>query len=68
MTEPDQPPTPDRLPELLEQGTKEEIVAYLDRLATAETEARKRALRAVRDVVQNGPAPSSNSSTRFRRP
>ncbi|MDZ7745891.1 MAG: HEAT repeat domain-containing protein [Halobacteriales archaeon] len=55
MTEPDQPPTPDRLPELLKQGTHEEIVASLDRLGAAETETRKRALRAVRDVATERP-------------
>ncbi|GAD52685.1 hypothetical protein MBEHAL_1445 [Halarchaeum acidiphilum MH1-52-1] len=55
MTEPDQPPTPDRLPELLERGTHKEVVAYLDRLGAAETETRKRALRAVRDVATERP-------------
>ena len=55
MTEPDHPPTPDRLPELLKQGTHEEVVAYLDRLDATETETRKCALRAVRDVATERP-------------
>ncbi|NLV07997.1 HEAT repeat domain-containing protein [Haloarcula rubripromontorii] len=55
MSEPDQPPTPDRLPDLLEEGAYEETVACLDRLDAADTETRKRVLRAVRDVATDRP-------------
>lgn len=55
MTGPDQPPAPNRLSELLKQGTHKEVVAYLDRLDAAGTETRKRALRAVRDVATERP-------------
>jgi hypothetical protein len=55
MTEPDQPPRPDRLLELVEEEAHEEAVAYLDRLGAAETETRKRALRALRDVATERP-------------
>jgi len=37
MTDTDQPLTPDRLPDLLDEGTHEEVVAYPDRLDAAET-------------------------------
>ncbi|WP_435197466.1 HEAT repeat domain-containing protein [Natronomonas sp. EA1] len=52
MSEPDQPPTPDRLTSLLEEGNLEETVACLDRLGAADAETRKRALRAVRNVAE----------------
>jgi rubrerythrin len=55
MTEPDQPPRPDRLLELVEEGAHGGAVAYLDRLGAAETETRKRALRALRDVATERP-------------
>lgn len=55
MSEPDQPPTPDCLLDLLEEGTHEETVACLDRLGAADAETRKRVLRAVRDVATERP-------------
>lgn len=51
MSEPDQPPTLDDLTTLLEEGTHEETVAYLDRLGAADAETRKRTLRAIRDAA-----------------
>jgi len=55
MNEPDQPPTPDRLTALLEEGDHQETVACLDRLGAADAETRKRTLRAVRDVAEEPP-------------
>jgi len=55
MSEPDQPPAPDRLPDLLEEGAHEESVACLDRLSAADTETRKCALREVRDIATDRP-------------
>lgn len=57
MSEQDQPPTPDRLTALLEEGNHEETVECLDRLGAADAETRKRALRVVRDVAEE-PSPS----------
>jgi HEAT repeat protein len=55
MTESDQPTAPDRLLELLDEADYAEAVAGLDRLAGADADVRKRALRAVRDVVEERP-------------
>ncbi|UIP01377.1 hypothetical protein Hbl1158_15825 (plasmid) [Halobaculum sp. CBA1158] len=55
MSEPNESPPADRLPELLETERVEETAACLDRLCAAETETRKRTLRAVRDVVAERP-------------
>jgi len=55
MSDPDQPPSPDRLTALLEEEVHEEAAAALDRLAAADADTRKRALRAVRDVVEDRP-------------
>jgi len=55
MSDSDQPPPPDHLSELLREGTHEETLACLDRLGAADTEIRKRALRAVRDVAAEWP-------------
>jgi HEAT repeat protein len=55
MSDPDQPPAPDRLTALLDEGDHEEAVALLDRLATADTDALKRTLRAVRGVAEDRP-------------
>jgi HEAT repeat protein len=52
MSEPEQPPTPDRLTFLLKDGNHEETVACLDRLGAADAETRKRSLRAVRDIAE----------------
>ena len=41
MSEPDAPPTPERLIALLEEGDREEALACLDRLGAADSEARK---------------------------
>jgi hypothetical protein len=51
MSDSDQPPTIDHLSELLHEGTHGETVACLDQLGGADTETRKRALRAVRDFA-----------------
>jgi hypothetical protein len=53
MTEPDQPPSPDRLTRTLEEGTREECVELLDRLGTSDADGRKRALRALRDAAED---------------
>jgi HEAT repeat protein len=55
MTTPDQPPSPDHLIDLLDEGAHEETAACLDRLGTADTDARKRALRALRSVAAERP-------------
>jgi len=52
MSDPDQPPTPDDLPGLLEEGDQAESRARLDRLSEADAEARKRGLRAVRNAAE----------------
>ena len=49
MTDSDQPPTADRLIELLGDGDGEAVAGCLDRIGAAEPDVRKRALRAVRD-------------------
>jgi|AntRauTorckE6833_2_1112554.scaffolds.fasta_scaffold13824_1 hypothetical protein len=56
MSDPDQPPTPDDLPGLLEEGDQAESRARLDRLSEADAEARKRGLRAVRNAAEERPA------------
>lgn len=56
MSEPDQPPTPDRLIDFLENGDNEEAMACLDRLEGADEGTRKRVLRAVRNVADERPA------------
>ena len=55
MSGPNQPPPPDRLTGLLEDGDHEETVACLDRLRAAGAEARKRELRVIRDVAEERP-------------
>ncbi|AUV80858.1 hypothetical protein C2R22_03600 [Salinigranum rubrum] len=55
MSEPDQPPTPDRLTDLLEEGDHEETAACLDRLGAAGVDTRKQAVRAVRNVAEQRP-------------
>jgi hypothetical protein len=55
MSEPEQTPTPDRLTSLLKEGNHQETVACLDRLGAADAEARKRALRGVRDAAAEPP-------------
>mgnify|MGYP006286436151 CR=1 FL=1 len=55
MTDSDQPPSPDRLTVLLEDEAHEETVACLDRLDAADADARKRALRATRNVAEERP-------------
>ncbi|MBV0902924.1 HEAT repeat domain-containing protein [Haloarcula salina] len=55
MSEPEQPPTPDRLTALLEEGDHQETVACLDQVGAADAEARKRSLRAVRDIAEGPP-------------
>lgn len=55
MSDPNQPSIPDYLPTLLEESANEEAVACLDRLDAADTETRKRALRAVRTVAEEPP-------------
>lgn len=55
MNEPNQPPTPDHLSELLREGTHEVTVACIERLGAADTDTRKRALRALRDVAAERP-------------
>ncbi|WP_135852485.1 HEAT repeat domain-containing protein [Halorussus salinus] len=55
MTDPDQSPSPDRLPDLLEAASYEEAASCLDRLGAAETATRKRALQSVRSVADERP-------------
>lgn len=55
MSEPDQPPTPDCLTDLLTEGDHEKTVACLNQLGAADAEARKRVLRASRDVAKERP-------------
>lgn len=55
MSEPDQPPTPDRLTALLEEGNHQETVTWLDQVGAADAETRKRSLRAVRDAAEDLP-------------
>jgi len=56
MSDPDQPPTADRLTALLDDGDDEETVAFLNRLGAADADARKRVLRAARDAVDERPS------------
>jgi hypothetical protein len=55
MTERNQPPTPDRLVALLDEGNDEAAATSLERLAEADTDARKRTLRALRDAAEDRP-------------
>jgi len=55
MSDPEQPPTPDRLTTLLKEAPHEEAVACLDQLGAADAETRKRALRAVRNSIEDSP-------------
>jgi len=55
MSEPDQPPSPDRLTALLEEGDQEGMVASLEQLIGADADTRKRSLRAVRTVAEKRP-------------
>ena len=55
MSDSDQPPRSDHLSELLRAGPHEETLACLDRLGAADTETRKRGLRAVRDIAAERP-------------
>ena len=54
MTERNRPPTPDRLVSLLDEGD-DEAAASLDRLGAGDADARKRALRALRDAADDRP-------------
>ncbi|MXR40017.1 hypothetical protein GRX01_01410 [Halobaculum sp. WSA2] len=56
MTDIDPPPSPDGPTDLLIDGTREEVVACLDRIGAADAEARRRALRAIRDVASEDPS------------
>jgi len=56
MSDPEQPPTPDRLTAVLEEASHEEAVACLDQLGAAVAETRKRALRAVRNNIEDSPS------------
>lgn len=56
MSDPGQPPSLDRLTALLEEAPHEEVVACLDRLGATEAETRKRALRAVRNSIEDSPS------------
>ncbi|MEZ3117655.1 hypothetical protein RYH80_17190 [Halobaculum sp. MBLA0147] len=55
MSDPNQRPTPGRLRDSIRAGTHDETVAYLDRLADADADTRKRILRAVREVADEDP-------------
>ncbi|QCW03734.1 HEAT repeat domain-containing protein [Natrinema pallidum] len=55
MTDSNQPPTPDRLTALLDDGDHEAVGAELARVGTADADARKRALRAARADVEERP-------------
>lgn len=55
MSEPERPPPADRLTDLLHEGAREDVVACLEELDAADTEARKRALRAVRETAEERP-------------
>ncbi|MFC4357967.1 HEAT repeat domain-containing protein [Halobium salinum] len=55
MTNPDQPPSPDRLTERLEEGARAEAVTLLDRLDAADVDVRACTLRAVRSLVEDRP-------------
>ncbi|ELY89007.1 HEAT repeat domain-containing protein [Natrinema altunense] len=56
MTDSDQPPTPDRLTDLLDDSEHEEVVAKLERIGGADADTRKRALRAVRTDAEERPS------------
>ncbi|WP_284011394.1 HEAT repeat domain-containing protein [Haloarcula pelagica] len=55
MSDSDQPPPADDLPELLREGTHEETMACLDQLGGADAETCKRAIRGVRDIAAEQP-------------
>ena len=55
MSDSDRPPAPDRLTDLLDEGVQEDVVACIEQLAEADTEDRKRALRAAREVAEERP-------------
>ncbi|MFA1611804.1 HEAT repeat domain-containing protein [Halobellus rubicundus] len=55
MSDPDQPPTPDRLRTVLEEANHEKAATCLDRLGTADAETRKHALRAAREIAEERP-------------
>jgi hypothetical protein len=55
MTEPDRPPSPDCLTELLEREAREETAACLDRLSAADADARKRAVQTLRNSAEERP-------------
>lgn len=52
MSDSDRPPLPERLTDLLQAGAHEQTVACLNLLGSADAEARKRSLRAVRNEVE----------------
>src|SRR6056297_3700526 len=52
MTDPDRQPSPDRPSELLSEGSREEAIDALTRLEAADAEARKRAVRTLRDLAE----------------
>lgn len=57
MSDPDQPPAPADLIELIEDGDHEEARVCLDRLDAADPETRKQVLRAIRDIVEEHASP-----------
>lgn len=65
MSDPDQPPTPERLTDLLEDASHEETVACLDRLEAADAETRKRVLRTIREVAGERPRSVAAHSDRL---
>jgi hypothetical protein len=62
-----QPPTPDRLTDLLGEAPHEETRAYLDRFRAADAETRKRALREVRNVAEERPTVLDGLANPFQR-
>lgn len=62
MNESGQPPTPDRLIDLLEKGDNEELVTALNRLDAVDADTRKRVLRAVRSDAKNRPTALEGSA------
>jgi HEAT repeat protein len=55
VTDPEQPPSPEQLADLLTEENHERVVASLDRLPAAEADVRKRVLRALRGVAEDQP-------------
>jgi hypothetical protein len=57
MSDREQPPTPDRLIDLLDGDHPQEAVGYLHRIGTADPDTRKRVIRAIRGVAEDGTLP-----------